>query len=167
LIVGYARVSTTERNLGLRHDELKPAFDDSVDVTDAQDQFRHVYWIGGGSGAGKSTIARRLAAEHGLKHYATDDVMGDHVKRSGPEECPLLHKFMSLDMDETWVNRSPITPPLIATRACLLHLRTGVLRHEFLGPLALDVHRVDISFRVQSEAVRPIQISRPLLAVFP
>ena len=132
-----------------------------------KDQFRHVYWIGGGSGAGKSTIARRLAAEHGLKHYATDDVMGDHVKRSGPEECPLLHKFMSLDMDETWVNRSPITPPLIATRACLLHLRTGVLRHEFLGPLALDVHRVDISFRVQSQAVRPIQIARPLLAVFP
>jgi hypothetical protein len=36
LIVGYARVSTTERNLGLRHDELKPAFDASVDVTDAQ-----------------------------------------------------------------------------------------------------------------------------------
>jgi adenylate kinase family enzyme len=27
---------------------------------------RHVYWIGGGSGAGKSTIARRIAAQHGL-----------------------------------------------------------------------------------------------------
>jgi hypothetical protein len=59
------------------------------------------------------------------------------------------------------------TCPLIATSACLLHLRAEVLRHEFLGPLALDVHRVDISFRVQREAVRPIQIARPLLAVFP
>ena len=39
--------------------------------------------------------------------------------------------------------------------------RTDVLRHEFLGPLALDVHRVDISFRVQREAMRPIQIARP------
>ena len=36
LIVGYTRVSTTERNLGLRHDDLKPAFDASVDQTDAR-----------------------------------------------------------------------------------------------------------------------------------
>jgi hypothetical protein len=27
-------------------------------------QLRHVYWIGGGSGAGKSVIARRMAARH-------------------------------------------------------------------------------------------------------
>jgi adenylylsulfate kinase-like enzyme len=26
-------------------------------------QLEHVYWIGGGSGAGKTTIARRIAAE--------------------------------------------------------------------------------------------------------
>jgi hypothetical protein len=36
LIVGYARVSTTERGLGLRHDELNPAFDASVDPTKAR-----------------------------------------------------------------------------------------------------------------------------------
>jgi len=36
MIIGYARVSTTEQNLGLRHDELKPAFDASVDQTDAR-----------------------------------------------------------------------------------------------------------------------------------
>jgi hypothetical protein len=34
LIIGYASVSTTEQNLGLRHDDLKPAFDASVDQTD-------------------------------------------------------------------------------------------------------------------------------------
>ncbi len=28
--------STTEQNLGLRHEELKPAFDLSVDLTDAR-----------------------------------------------------------------------------------------------------------------------------------
>lgn len=72
-----------------------------------QEQLRHVYWIGGGSAAGKSTIARRLAAEHGLQPYATDDVMPDHAKRSTPEDCPLLHKFMAMDMDQRWVNRSP------------------------------------------------------------
>jgi shikimate kinase len=45
------------------------------------EQLQHVYWIGGGSGAGKSTIARRLAAQHGLRVYATDEVMADHEVR--------------------------------------------------------------------------------------
>lgn len=74
-----------------------------------REQLQHVYWIGGGPGAGKSTIARRIAAQHGLRVYATDDVMADHARRSTPEDCPLLHKFMVMDMDERWVNRSPET----------------------------------------------------------
>ena len=72
-------------------------------------QLQHVYWIGGGSGAGKSTIARRLADQHGLSVYATDDVMADHARRSSPDDCPLLHEFMSMDMDQRWVHRSPKT----------------------------------------------------------
>jgi hypothetical protein len=71
------------------------------------EQLRHVYWVGGASGAGKSTIARRIAAEHGLQYYATDDVMPDHARRSTPETCPFLHEFMAMDSDERWVNRSP------------------------------------------------------------
>ncbi|HET9477874.1 MAG TPA: hypothetical protein VFO72_00930, partial [Pyrinomonadaceae bacterium] len=70
-------------------------------------ELQHVYWIGGGSGGGKSTIARRIAAEHGLSIYATDDMMTDHARRSSPEECPLLHKFMAMDLDERWVHRDP------------------------------------------------------------
>jgi len=73
------------------------------------EQLGHVYWIGGGSGAGKSTIARRLAAQHGLRVYPTDDVMADHARRSTPEDSPLLHRFMAMDMDERWVSRSPQT----------------------------------------------------------
>lgn len=72
-----------------------------------RERLRHVYWIGGGSGAGKSTIARRVAAEHGLRPYATDDAMADHSGRSTPEGCPLLHEFMAMGMDERWVTRSP------------------------------------------------------------
>jgi hypothetical protein len=70
---------------------------------------RHVYWIGGGSGAGKSTIARRLADRQGWRLYSTDDVMGDHARRTTPEEAPFLHEFMAMDMDERWVDRSPET----------------------------------------------------------
>jgi 2-phosphoglycerate kinase len=71
------------------------------------EELKHVYWIGGGSGAGKSTIAHRIASQHGLTIYPTDDVMLDHARRSTPEDCPLLHEFMTMDMDERWVNRSP------------------------------------------------------------
>ncbi|WP_067182169.1 hypothetical protein [Microtetraspora niveoalba] len=78
-------------------------------VAALRDRLQHVYWIGGGSGAGKSTIARRIASRHGLRLYATDDVMSDHAGRSTPEECPYLSGFVAMDMDERWVNRSPET----------------------------------------------------------
>jgi len=78
-----------------------------VGVEALQEQLRHAYWIGGASGAGKSTIARRIASERGLQLYATDDVMPDHARRSTPSDCPLLHEFMTMGMDERWVNRSP------------------------------------------------------------
>lgn len=68
-----------------------------------------VYWLGGGSGAGKSTIARRLAARYGLRVYSTDDAMADHARRCTPEEAPQLHRFLAMDMDQRWVNRTPRT----------------------------------------------------------
>ena len=70
---------------------------------------KHVYWIGGASGAGKSTIATRLAREYGLDLYATDDVMRDHHRRSAPADTPYLQQFAAMDMDERWLNRSPQT----------------------------------------------------------
>jgi len=36
MIINNARVSTKEQNLGLEHDDLKPAFDASVDPTEAR-----------------------------------------------------------------------------------------------------------------------------------
>jgi hypothetical protein len=78
-------------------------------ISDLHERLRHVYWIGGGSGAGKSTVARRLADRYGWRRYATDDVMGDHAGRTTPEEAPFLHAFIAMDMDERWVNRSPET----------------------------------------------------------
>jgi hypothetical protein len=74
-----------------------------------REKLRHVRWIAGGSAADKSTIANRIARERGLRVYATDDVMADHARRSRIEDCPLLHRFMSMDMDDRWVNRNPVT----------------------------------------------------------
>jgi adenylylsulfate kinase-like enzyme len=72
-------------------------------------RLRHVYWVGGGSGAGKSTIARRVADRHGLRVYATDNAMAKHDGRVAPHEAPLLSRFKAMDMDERWLNRSPQT----------------------------------------------------------
>ena len=36
---------------------------------------KNVNWISGGSDAGKSTIARRVGRQYGLRVSATDDVM--------------------------------------------------------------------------------------------
>lgn len=69
-------------------------------------RLRRVRWIGGGSGAGKSTIARRLAAAHDLVLLATDDVMADHGRRMAAEEAPYLSAFAAMDMDERWLTRS-------------------------------------------------------------
>jgi 2-phosphoglycerate kinase len=71
------------------------------------DPLPHVYWIGGASGAGKSTVARALARRHGLHLYATDDVMREHAARSTPAAAPRLADFIAMSMDERWVQRSP------------------------------------------------------------
>jgi hypothetical protein len=74
-----------------------------------RERLRHVYWVGGGSGAGKSTIARRVADRRGLHVYATDNAMTKHDDRVAPHEAPLLSRFKAMDMDERWLNRSPET----------------------------------------------------------
>ncbi|MFZ1992308.1 MAG: hypothetical protein WAW96_21345 [Alphaproteobacteria bacterium] len=78
-----------------------------ADKGEMSSRLGHVYWLGGGSGAGKSTIARRLADRHRLRIYSTDDVMPDHGNRYSPEDSPFLEAFKKMDMDERWVNRSP------------------------------------------------------------
>ena len=66
-----------------------------------------VFWIGGGPGAGKSTLARGLADRYGLRRMATDDTMGEHARRLDPAQAPHLQRFLAMDMDERWLNRSP------------------------------------------------------------
>ncbi|MGP3971319.1 hypothetical protein [Streptomyces sp. 6N223] len=116
---------------------------------------RHVYWIGGGSGAGKSTIARRLAGRHGWRLYGTDEVMGDHARRTTPEEAPFLHEFIAMDMDERWVSRSPEV--MLET----FHWFRG----EGFGLIVEDLLRLPSDRRVVVEGFRLLpHLVRPLLA---
>lgn len=119
-------------------------------------RLRHVYWIGGGSGAGKSTIARRLAAQYGLRLYSTDAAMADHGTRSTPEDSPFLHQFIAMDMDERWVNRSPET--MLET----FHWFRG----EGFGLIVEDLLRLPAEPGVIVEGFRALPgLVQPLLAV--
>jgi hypothetical protein len=118
-------------------------------------RLRHVYWIGGGSGAGKSTIARRVADRHGLRVYATDDAMPDHDGRFTQQEAPLLSRFKAMDMDERWVNR----PPEVMLES--FHWFRG----ELFGLIVEDLLRLPAEPGVIAEGFRLLpRLVKPLLA---
>ena len=125
-------------------------------VSALRERLRHVYWVGGGSGAGKSAIARRLAARHGLRLYATDDVMADHARRSTPADSPFLSEFADMNMDERWVSRSP--EAMLET----FHWFRG----EGFGLIIDDLLRLPLRPGVIAEGFRLLpRLVRPLLAL--
>ncbi|MEU6683121.1 hypothetical protein [Streptomyces sp. NPDC046832] len=114
---------------------------------------RHVFWLGGGSGAGKSTVARRIADRHGWRLYATDDVMADHARRTTAQEAPLLHAFLAMDMDERWVDRSPRT--MLETFHWFRGEGFGLIVED-LARLPRDTPVVVEGFRLLPHLVRPL-----------
>jgi hypothetical protein len=79
----------------------------SLELEISPERLRHVRWIGGGSGAGKSTIAGLLAEEYGLRLYHCDDTQSAHTARSNAADHPMLHAFLDMTMDERWAKRTP------------------------------------------------------------
>jgi hypothetical protein len=65
--------------------------------------------VGGGSGAGKTTVTRILAKRFGARLYSTDAVIGVHSDLLEPTVAPLLSRFRRMDMDERWLHRDPMT----------------------------------------------------------
>jgi 2-phosphoglycerate kinase len=67
-----------------------------------------VRWLGGGSGAGKSSVARALAArDPALVVVDTDALMADHARRADPAAAPALARFAAATMDERWLGSTP------------------------------------------------------------
>jgi len=130
------------------------AHEETADAAALRARLQHVYWIGGGSGAGKSTIALRIAAQHRLHVYSTDEVMPDHASRSTPQDAPCLSRFKAMDMDQRWVNRSAET--MLET----FHWFRG----EGFGLIVADLLRLPAGTGVIAEGFRLLpHLVKPLL----
>jgi len=69
---------------------------------------RRVLWIGGGTAAGKSSIAIALSKKYGLERYNYDwHDSRDHSARTRPDRHPVRSAFLAMSLDDQWVNRTP------------------------------------------------------------
>lgn len=68
----------------------------------------NVFWLGGSACAGKTSIARRLATEHGLTLYSCDDRFEEHRRRADPERHPHFHRLMDAPMEELWAQPAAV-----------------------------------------------------------
>lgn len=59
-----------------------------------------IYWIGGSTCAGKTTISNALAANYGLTIYHCDDFIGKHTEKSNPQEQPNLNKISNASWND-------------------------------------------------------------------
>lgn len=129
------------------------AVNETADDAALRTRLGHVYWIGGGSGSGKSTIARRVAARQGLRVYSTDDAMSDHARRSTREDSPFLRDFMAMNMDERWVNRPPET--MLETFHWFRGESFGLIVEDLLG-MSKDACVIVEGFRLLPRLVKPL-----------
>ncbi|MDR0138760.1 hypothetical protein RFW18_13475 [Metabacillus idriensis] len=64
-----------------------------------------IYWIGGSSCSGKSTLAKMLAEKHGLELYSCDDHFYKHVQLISPEKHPAMKKVAEMNPNEAFYSR--------------------------------------------------------------
>jgi hypothetical protein len=132
------------------------------DAESLRRRLQHVRWIGGASGAGKSATARALAGKHGMRVYATDDVMPGHADRMRPGEAPCLSAFAAMTMDERWVTRTP--QDMLDTFPWFRGEGFGLIVADLLR-MPGDQPVVAEGFRLLPELVRPL-LARPRQAVW-
>ncbi len=68
---------------------------------------KHVLWIGGAPGSGKTTIAKRIARRHGLRWYNADTHTWEHRDRALRDRNPAALRWEAMTPYERWVTTTP------------------------------------------------------------
>jgi 2-phosphoglycerate kinase len=112
----------------------------------------HVRWMGGGSGAGKTSVTRLLGEQFSIDTYSTDATIRVHSERLEVTDAPLLERFRHMSMDERWIQHDPVT--MYATFPWF-HGEGFNLLIEDLQRLPTDRTVVVEGFRLLPHLVRP------------
>jgi len=64
---------------------------------------RRILWIGGSPCAGKSTLATRLADNHGCALYRCDEALDAHQRRMTPSAQPMMHRLTNTSWNDLWM----------------------------------------------------------------
>jgi hypothetical protein len=119
-------------------------------------------WIGGGTSAGKTSIARTLARRYGLTSYHVDEQELEHARRRDPDRHPAMEAWNARTLDETWVEM-PVEDLVEAT---LAYNRERIeLIAEDLRTISARGAVVAEGFQLTPEVVAPL-IGNPRQAVW-
>ena len=109
--------------------------------------------VGGGTGAGKTTVARRLAERSGVSLYSTDQTIREHSAKLTAPAAPLLDQFRRMTMDQRWVLRDPVE---MYRTFPWFHGEGFELLIEDLRSRSVDTITVVEGFRLLPDLVRPL-----------
>jgi hypothetical protein len=122
----------------------------------------HIRWIGGGTGAGKSTAAAVLAERFGADIYDGDRAERGYVTRVRPDKQPRYAALLAMSAEQRWLDR---TPERIFAEMPSLHGESfPFVVDDLLGYPRERVVLVD-DFRTLPRQVAPL-LSWPSQAVF-
>src|SRR6187402_458986 len=93
----------------------------------------HVLWLGGGCGAGKTTLARRLAYRFDLRLYPVDAYGFAHERRATPQAHPTMTYLAGLDYRDRMV--TPTTEQRVHNFVGYATERFGMIAED-LGALS-------------------------------